>query len=159
MEDANTMILAIDPGPTQSAFIVWDHEVYNRGLVCNGEFMEILRRWSADTIIAIEMVQSFGMPVGREVFETCVTIGRIVEIFHPKSVRMVYRRDIKLHLCGSARAKDSNIRQALIDRVGPQGKKHSPGPTYGLAKHDWAALAIAIYVSDHLTTAKCVEHS
>jgi len=53
-------------------------------------------------------------------------------------------------LCGSVRAKDSNIRQALIDRVGPQGKKHSPGPTYGLAKHDWAALAIAIYVSDHL---------
>jgi len=148
------MILAIDPGPTQSAFLAWDGTVCGKGLFSNGERWSILQAWSADqsSIIAIEMVSCYGMPVGREVFETCIEIGRIVEICYPKPVRMVYRRDIKLHLCGSARAKDSNIRQALIDRVGPQGKKHSPGPTYGLAKHDWSALAIAIYVSDHLTT-------
>lgn len=144
------MILAIDPGPEQSAFLAWDNRVCSRGLISNGEARASLHHWKDDPalIIAVEMIQSFGMPVGKEVFETCVNIGRIVEICHPKPVRMVYRRDIKLHLCGSARAKDGNIRQALIDRVGPQGKKHSPGPTYGLAKHDWAALAIAIYVSD-----------
>ena len=28
---------------------------------------------------------------------------------------LVYRRDVKLHLCGQARAKDANVRQALID--------------------------------------------
>ena len=143
------MILAIDPGPTHSAFLAWDGAVKAKGFVSNQQVRETVSR--SNSIIAVEMVACYGMPVGREVFETCVNIGRIVEICYPKPVRMVYRRDIKLHLCGSARAKDSNIRQALIDRVGPQGKKHAPGPTYGLAKHDWAALAIAIYVSDHLT--------
>lgn len=144
------MILAIDPGPEQSAFLAWDGKVCSKGLISNGEARASLRHWSADPslIVAVEMIASYGMPVGKEVFETCVNIGRIVEVCYPKPVRMVYRRDIKLHLCGSARAKDANIRQALIDRVGPQGRKHSPGPTYGLAKHDWAALAIAIYVSD-----------
>lgn len=146
------MILAIDPGPEKSAFLAWDGTaVQEKGLVTNGEIRASLGHWKhyyLPLMIAVEMVQSFGMPVGKEVFETCVNIGRIVELCYPKPVRLVYRKDIKLHLCGSARAKDSNIRQALIDRVGPQGRKHSPGPTYGLAKHDWAALAIAIYASD-----------
>lgn len=142
------MILAIDPGPNHTAFLAWSGEVQGKGLICNSEFRACLADWADDYLVAVEMVACYGMPVGREVFETCVNIGRIVEICYPKPVRLVYRRDIKLHLCGSARAKDSNIRQALIDRVGPQGKKHAPGPTYGLAKHDWAALAIAIYVSD-----------
>lgn len=148
------MILAIDPGPTHSAFLAWENKVHSKGFLENGEMRGALDHWCGNpwSIIAVEMVACYGMPVGKEVFETCVNIGRIVEICYPKPVRMVYRRDIKLHLCGSARAKDANIRQALIDRVGPQGKKHSPGPTYGLARHDWAALAIAIYVSD-LTTA------
>jgi len=147
------MILALDPGPTQSAFLLWgDGKVYDKGLSCNALLRLHLREWCADPamIVAVEMIASYGMVVGKDVFETCVEIGRIVEICHPIPVLMIYRRDIKLHLCGSARAKDSNIRQALIDRVGPQGRKASPGPTYGLAKHDWAALAIAIYVSDHL---------
>jgi len=151
------MILAIDPGPTHSAFLLWDNGmVASKGIYSNAELWACLRagEWG-DGMIAIEMVACYGMPVGMEVFETCVNIGRIVEIccrHRGNEIRRVYRRDIKLHLCGSARAKDSNIRQALIDRVGPQGRKSSPGPTYGLAKHDWAALAIAIYVSDHLTT-------
>lgn len=145
------MILAIDPGPTHSAFLVWDGKVRDKGMASNSDIRTQI--FSCGYLygkfdLAVEMIASYGMPVGKEVFETCVNIGRIVEMSHPKPVRMVYRRDIKLHLCGSARAKDSNIRQALIDRVGPQGKKHAPGPTYGLAKHDWAALAIAIYVSD-----------
>lgn len=158
------MILAIDPGPTHSAFLLWDGAVRHKGVLDNISFRNALvTPWETFGLVvdhfAIEMIACYGMPVGKEVFETCIQIGRIVEIFdwtiksrpNGSKLTMVYRRDIKLHLCGSARAKDANIRQALIDRVGPQGKKASPGPTYGLARHDWAALAIAIYVSD-LTT-------
>ena len=62
---------------------------------------------------------------------------------------MIYRKDVKLHLCGSPRAKDSNIRQALIDRFGPGkekaiGLKKTPGPLYGVKSHVWAALAVAV---------------
>jgi hypothetical protein len=93
------------------------------------------------------MIASYGMAVGKEVFETCVWIGRFVEVARVEP-RLVYRRDAKLHLCHSPRAKDANVRQALIDRLGPQGTKKNPGPTYGMRSHLWAALAVAVYAGD-----------
>jgi len=98
--------------------------------------------------LAIEMIASYGMAVGREVFETCVWIGRFQQVWRsPESVRLVYRRDVKLHLCGNPRAKDPNIRQALIDLLGPAGTKKQPGPTYGVKSHAWAALGVAVTVA------------
>jgi hypothetical protein len=43
------------------------------------------------------------------------------------------------------RAKDANIRQALIDKLGAVGTKKAPGPLYGISGHLWAALAVADY--------------
>jgi hypothetical protein len=104
--------------------------------------------WIAESgaeIFAIEMVASYGMPVGREVFETVRWIGRFQQAWRdPETVRFVYRKDVKLHLCGSARAKDANIRQALIDKLGPVGTKAVPGPLYGVKSHIWSALAVAV---------------
>jgi hypothetical protein len=61
---------------------------------------------------------------------------------------MLPRKDVKLHLCGSPRAKDANIRQALLDRYGGKekaiGSKHQRGPLYGIRSHLWAALAVAV---------------
>jgi hypothetical protein len=93
--------------------------------------------------IAIEMIASYGMAVGADVFQTCVEIGRFVEVAEG-NVSLVFRRDVKMHLCGSARAKDANIRQAMLDRLGPVGTKKAPGPLYGVKSHIWAALAVAI---------------
>ena len=78
---------------------------------------------------------------------TCVWIGRFTQsaIMAGADVHLVYRKDIKLHLCHSVLAKDSNIRQALIDRWGAPGTKKAPGPTYGITNDVWAALAVAIY--------------
>jgi hypothetical protein len=107
-------------------------------------------------LLAIEMVASYGMPVGREVFETCVWIGRFQESWRdglrrvPEDVRLIYRRDVKLHLCGNSRAKDANIRQALIDKLGPVGTKAAPGPLYGVKSHAWAAVAVAVTAFDTL---------
>jgi hypothetical protein len=42
------------------------------------------------------------------------------------------------------------VRQALIDRLGLQGTKKAPGPTYGIKSHEWAALAVAVYGWDQL---------
>ena len=74
------------------------------------------------------MVASYGMPVGKEVFETCVWIGRFKElaIMNNKEVEYIYRKDEKMNICYSMRAKDSNIRQALIDRFGEVGTKKKP---------------------------------
>jgi len=144
-------VLAIDPGPKESAFLLWDGSIVSKGFEENSDLLDALRhRFSADCLWAVEMIACYGMPVGREVFETCLVIGRILEIAERRGARceLVLRKDVKLHLCMSPRAKDANVRQALIDRIGAPGTKKNPGPTYGCAKHDWAALAIAVFAAD-----------
>lgn len=144
------MILAIDPGTTQTALIEWDGEhIAAKHLIPNAEALELVGATHADEVVC-EMVASYGMPVGREIFETVVWIGRYIEraLATGKPVRRVYRKDIKLHLCHSLRAKDGNIRQALIDRLGAPGTKKAPGATYGVSKDLWAALAVAVFAYD-----------
>ena len=140
-------ILAIDPGPTKSAFVRWDGErVIECAWIDNADVRETIRMcWQSK--IAIEMIASYGMAVGADVFQTCVEIGRMVEAAGG-CVSLVFRRDVKLHLCGSARAKDPNIRQALLDRFGPVGTKKAPGPLYGVKSHIWSALAVAVTASE-----------
>lgn len=150
------VIVAIDPGPEQSAILT----------LRNGmpEDAHILPNWQIASdlettmphfdALAVEMIASYGMAVGKDVFETCVWIGRFLEAWgNDVTSHRVYRKDVKLHLCQSPRAKDANIRQALIDRFGPGkdkaiGKKAEPGPLYGFKSHMWAALAVACTFHD-----------
>jgi hypothetical protein len=147
------ILLAIDPGTTESGWVLFDGaNVIDSGVSGNHAICIKLERltyndsWAVrPDKLAIEMIASYGMPVGAEVFETCVWIGRFIEAWRGlEDHRLIYRRDVKLELCGSPRAKDANIRQALIDRIGPQGTKKAPGPTYGVKSHAWAALGVAV---------------
>ena len=146
------MILAIDPGNEQSAYVVYDgSRIVDFGKVANAWLLDRVRTGHFDAAhLAIEMIASYGMPVGREVFETCLAIGRFVEAWErlERPHALVYRRDVKLHLCGQARAKDPNVRAALIDLFGGKdkaiGKKATPGPLYGVTADIWAALGVAI---------------
>lgn len=145
------MIIAIDPGTTESG---WAQMIGSRivsGVHKNESLLAELQayRQAGEFTLAIEMIASYGMAVGREVFETCVWIGRFKQAWHnPEAVRLIYRRDVKLHLCGSPKAKDANIRQALIDKLGPPGTKKNPGPTYGVKSHAWAALGVAVTAAE-----------
>jgi len=141
-------VLAIDPGPAQSGWAMLDGNarIVDSGVDENAEMLGLVRAAAADCC-AIEMIASYGMAVGAEVFETCVWIGRFAATWDGRlrdPARLIYRRVVKLHLCGSARAKDANIRQALLDRLGPQGTKKAPGPTYGVRSHAWAAVAVGV---------------
>ncbi len=66
----------------------------------------------------------------------------------------VFRKQIKMHLCGTAQAKDSNIKQALVDRFTPgqknygKGTKKEPGWFHGFAADVWQAYALAVYYID-----------
>lgn len=145
------MILAIDPGNKQSGWCLFDGQrVHDSGVLDNEEMLGrvLLHR---DKPLAIEMIASYGMAVGREVFDTCVWVGRFWQA-HGRDVRLVYRKDVKMHLCHTMKAKDGNIRQAIIDlfpatgggKVPQIGTKAQPGPLYGVSSHAWAALGVAI---------------
>jgi hypothetical protein len=149
------VILAIDPGNTDSAFVLYDGKLHDFGKVENDTLLARLPSYRATAgHMAIEMIASYGMPVGREVFETCLWIGRLIQAWRALGggYTLVYRKDIKLHLCNSPRADDSTIRQALIDRYGGKrtaiGLKASPGPLYGVKADVWSALAIAVTHTD-----------
>jgi hypothetical protein len=145
-------LMAIDPGPTESAWVrLEDGRLLGFGKVTNDAVTSLYRSRDREWL-AIEMIASYGMPVGAEVFETCVAIGRFIESWTPGSWTLVYRKDVKLHLCNSPRANDAAIRQALIDRYGGRdkaiGKKANPGPLYGVSGDVWSALAVAVTWSE-----------
>ena len=145
----NPEILAIDPGLTESGFVVWNGvAAVDFGIETNENILE--RIGATKTPIVCEMVASYGMAVGRSVFETCVWIGRFQQACEATSSawNTMFRLDVKLHICRSSKAKDSNIRQALIDRLGEVGTSKNKGPLFGVKSHIWAALALAVAFYD-----------
>jgi hypothetical protein len=154
-------ILAIDPGPVQSAWLVLADGVPAAfGIDDNDALRLSLIETSGDgynrhDAYVIEEVESFGMAVGREVFRTVWWAGRFAEIIGGDDVVQMPRRRVKLAICHDSRAKDANIRTALIDRFGgpevARGTKASPGPLYGISKDVWSALAIACTYHDEIS--------
>lgn len=145
-------LLCIDPGTEVSGVVIYNGDIvdYIWPEMDNNRLVAVLPHIQADHM-AIEMVANMGMPAGKSLFETCVWIGRFIEAF-PGEHTKIFRRDVKLALCDSMRAKDGNIRQAIIDRFPatgggktPQiGIKKQPGLLYGMSKHAWSALAVGI---------------
>lgn len=159
-----TRLLAIDPGDTESAYVIIDTDDYRPlefAILPNEELLRLVYggQFTYCTPVAIEWIASYGMPVGATVFDTCRWVGRFFEALvtdhHPESsIQLVKRQPVKLHHTHSPRATDSNVRRALADRFAPRtsnfgkGSKAEPGWFYGFAKDTWAAYAVAVYVAD-----------
>lgn len=148
---ADHAILAIDPGPVESAWVIYDGvKPYAFAKWDNVRILEASPWPSMCRTVVIEQIASYGMPVGAETFETVWWAGR----FHEAAERAgrycarMPRKDVKLHLCQSPRANDASIRQALIDkwdgRASAIGTKGAPGPLYGVKADIWQALALAV---------------
>lgn len=159
-------LLAIDPGSKQSAYAVIDSQTCRPvriGKVDNRQLLGLITTGGFDDCdgAAVEMIASYGMAVGREVFDTCVWIGRYIEAMHlipaaPPQPLLVYRKDVKLHHCGTLKAKDQNVIRALVDRFAPgqsnygKGTKAAPGWFYGFSADVWQAYAVAVLLADRL---------
>jgi hypothetical protein len=126
-------VLACDPGSAESAYVLLKggvpvkfgklpNEALLRGL--DGGWNEPLGETPQD-VLAIEYVRLRGMPVMQQVLDTMFWTGRFVEAWDgPWSP--VDRLDVKMTLCGDSRAKDGNIRVAVIDHYG--GEAATKGP-------------------------------
>ena len=149
-------IVAIDPGNTHSAVCVMDAETYAPLIhfkLPNRDVVTFLRtKVSGRAPVIIERVASYGMAVGKEVFDTCFWIGYFAAVAElngsPERVHYIYRQEEKLCLCQDSRATDQNIRRALIDRFAVhdlkngRGVKKNPDFFYGFAQDHWAAFAV-----------------
>ena len=160
-------ILSIDPGTTHSAYTVYAEtdlvrHVAEWGKLENYDLLNLLleHRIAYDTA-SIERLACYGMAVGKEVFETAFWTGRFImalacksgSYFRGHEPLLIERREVKMHLCNSMKAKDGNIRQALIDLLGPQGTKSKPGPTYSVSGDGWASLGVAVTTANKLKLA------
>ena len=151
-------ILAIDPGNVESGYVMVDENLQpiEFAKVPNQIMEKLLYSIPGITQVVIERIASYGMAVGREVFETCEEIGRlsILAEFREIPVAYVYRKDEKIAICGSQKANDSNIRRALIDRFATHDLKNGKGTKdnrdwfYGFKADIWAAYAVAVTWSD-----------
>lgn len=152
-------VYSIDPGTTQSGFVIWKNgAIVDAGCKPNEDVLADLTSLFATVVtdesclpanVLIEKIEGMGMAVGQSTFETVYWSGR----FHQAAlgwactVTRITRRSVKLHLCGSSRAKDANIRQAVMERYGgtrqaAYGTKKAPGPLAGVTGHAMAAMAV-----------------
>jgi hypothetical protein len=157
-------IIAIDPGTNQSAFVSWDTkkddfikvpDIFRLGLLSNETFHEYARNILRDTqpeVVAIEMVQSYGLTVGRSTFQTVLFVGRLSEKFIqisnsdkdilPIEVRYYGRPTIKAQIGGK---NDAQVRTSLRMRYGEAKKGEK---LYGVKKDIWSALALAAALTE-----------
>lgn len=155
-------ILGIDPGNEDTAFCLVDSQLRpvrfaklaNELAYCEMVEAIVNNTLSDNIIVACEMIASYGMPVGKEVFDTCVWIGQLKERFKMYDFQYIYRKDEKMAICHSMKASDANITQALVDRFAPgvpnhgKGRKDAPGWFYGFRADIWQAYAVAVTYHD-----------
>jgi len=147
------MIIGIDPGYEQSAYIRCRlGQPLDFGILPNRVLMHKIKTEEfKQDIVVLEIMVSYGMPVGQEVLDTCRYIGQMEEALlnRCQSVSLIDRREIKLALCHDSKGNDASIKQALIDLYGPTkdkaiGKKKTPGPLFGIKYDIWQALAVVV---------------
>lgn len=123
------MILGVDPGPLESAFALVSRGycIFSADKFPNERFWD--RRDSPLYCreveeVAVESIQSYGMAVGRSVFDTCYTIGRIQQICCeiPVPCYLYPRPEYARALAGGSRITDSLLRRSLLLRFGGDRK-------------------------------------
>ena len=151
-------ILAIDPGNVLSGWCMIDEDTLkplNFDKSYNHDVLYLMEQgatalWLDEVVI--ERVASYGMVVGAEVFQTCEWIGRFTQKAEENNipVRYIYRNAEKIHICHDTKAKDANIRRALIDRFAQhdlkngKGTKDDPDWFYGFRADIWSAYAVGL---------------
>jgi len=144
------MIIGIDPGAEWSAVVSFDGTVQGAAYMPNTAVLYMLK---ADAVpVCIEMPESRGGAVSQSLLDTAAWVGRFD---YDQKATLYTPRQIRSHFCGSPNSKRKQVRQDLIDRLGPVGTVKNPGPLYKIGRHEkvngesvtehlWDALAVAV---------------
>lgn len=124
------LVLALDPGNTQTGWVSVEPDESEMGHMQVSGFgnadntairheMHRLRAYHKSMLMLIEVPKPRGQPTASEEMETLIEIGRFLQMWSgPYSY--VFRQPTKIHICGTSKATDANVRQALVDRFGGQ---------------------------------------
>lgn len=160
------IVLALDPGTTETGYTILNEEykpldfgkVNNEVLV--SDFVRLHEKHNIDLVV-IEQLSSYGNIIGDSVLLTAVWTGR----FHQKIVdnhigqypiAYVKRKQYVTDLTGNPKAKDSNVRQYLVDRFEPnasnngKGTKKNPSRFYGMSADEWQSTALCVWMMDKI---------
>lgn len=151
-------ILSLDVGTVESGYCLVDTDTYKPikfGKISNEDLLKIVKEEEYE-ILVYEEFQSYGMPVGQTTIASITWNGRYIQsaLDRNKRAEPIYRREEKMCLCGTMKAKDSNIRQALIDRFAQfdfkngKGTKSNKDWLYGFKADVYSAYAIAVVFLD-----------
>lgn len=152
-------VFAVDPGYEESAIVILDAttlRILDSLFLKNIEVIDMIRGGGirdvtidADDRLVIEKIESFGQAFGVETIGTIYWSGRFHQAWveaYGEGVRLVTRKEVKVHICGHTRARDTDIRTTLFDRFGgkakAKGTKKQPGPMHFITGHGYSALAL-----------------
>lgn len=151
-------ILAIDPGSTESGWLILnDGVIQNFGKHLNENMITNFSCYGEGIdITVIEEIKGFGRIASKYEFEAAFWSGRFYQKANG-SVKLVSRPEIRKHWLGKRNGNDAMVREALINHFGgpvkipTKGKAKNPFKLEppevlrGITKDCWSALAIALY--------------
>lgn len=149
-------IFAIDPGNVTSSWVLletsatWPPRLEDYALDEENALLEARLHRARWDVAVIEMVRSYGRPVGSEIFETCVWIGRFEKAIDASTASRarIGRQEMKSALGLTMKTSDSGVRACMLDIYGGKdvalGSKTRRGPLWGVTEDVWAALAVGI---------------
>lgn len=147
-------VFAIDGGNKLSGFAILESknkilrdDTLTFGKIPNEDLLPLIESWAHKADFALEFpYPRRGMLVAYEVFLMTAWLGRFQQVINQLGGQhfKIFRHRQKATLCNSGAANDSQIRKAVLDILGTQGTKLSPGPTYGVKADVWQALATGL---------------
>ena len=164
-------VVGIDPGPRTSGVVVvsWPGDDISAPPMVEatsaasdmGAVSMIVRHGRADVVVC-EWLTSYGAAVGATVLETAAVVGAVEAAAtigvgdRAPTVERITRPEVALELCGTRRARDSQIHEAIRQIYrdaglatgggsdATRGVRAQPGPLYMVRSHAWDALAVVL---------------
>ena len=130
-------VLAIDPGPVESGWVVFDAETRKPvqfEIGTTEQILKMLKTTKVEWLVIEKIGTQQGNVVGASVFDTCINIGRFMEAFgNDEQVCYEYNRHaVIIHLYGFMRKKqsdgswfkvrDKHINALIVERYGGKEK-------------------------------------
>jgi len=149
-------IMGVDPGTTETGYVVIDegYAILEAGKIPNEELIAIIKNdLPSPDYVALESIGSYGMAVGREVFQTCFFIGEVIRTCKDSGTpfTLYARQEYTRRICGVGKINDAVLRQALLLRFGGD-RKGEPLHLLRGNSDKRSAFAVAVYHLDVLNS-------